>query len=396
MILRVAVSILMLLLCVSCAVAHDPIGRIDQSLRAAAKYLAQRQDADGAWRSGVHGSFRGGPSLTAHVLSTLFFIANDDGTRASFRRGSQYLTTLALQGDEPALHFPVYTASEASWVAVLEGRTGPGLRVEAFWLEYLKQRQLNAALGWDEQDPEFGGWGYSPIIPRKPQPGQAKHPLVSSNLSATVFALGALRSGKVPPGDRAYHDALIFVLRCQNFDDDPQKRDTRFDDGGFFFQPGDAATNKAGVAGVDRAGHTRFNSYGSMTCDGIRAMLACGLPTDHPRVVAAKQWMQKNFSVSENPGRFAADRQAIRNATYYYHCWSLAHAMRRLGVGELDTPNGRVNWAEALADELMRRQRPDGSWENELNDAKEDDPLVSTSFAAAALAICREQIRAMR
>ncbi len=40
-----------------------------------------------------------------------------------------------------------------------------------------------------------------------------------------------------------------------------------------------------------------------------------------------------------------------------------------------------------LAEELLRRQRPDGSWSNHYTDAMEDDPLIATPFAAAALAI---------
>ena len=49
----------------------------------------------------------------------------------------------------------------------------------------------------------------------------------------------------------------------------------------------------------------------------------------------------------------------------------------------------RVAWAEALSQELIRRQRGDGTWTNRFTASKEDDPLVATSFAAGALAICR-------
>ena len=59
-----------------------------------------------------------------------------------------------------------------------------------------------------------------------------------------------------------------------------------------------------------------------------------------------------------------------------------------LGVEEIHSKDGTVNWARELAEELLRRQRPDGSWSNHYTDAMEDDPLIATPFAAAALAIC--------
>jgi hypothetical protein len=47
-----------------------------------------------------------------------------------------------------------------------------------------------------------------------------------------------------------------------------------------------------------------------------------------------------------------------------------------------------------LAEELLRRQRPNGTWVNRYTDAKEDDPLVATPWAAAALAIAKRVLRA--
>ena len=38
---------------------------------------------------------------------------------------------------------------------------------------------------------------------------------------------------------------------------------------------------------------------------------------------------------------------------------------------------------------LVANQRPDGSWKNRFNDAKEDDPLIATAWASSALAISK-------
>ncbi|MBC8106742.1 MAG: terpene cyclase/mutase family protein [Anaerolineae bacterium] len=321
-----------------------------------------------------------GPSLTGHVLTSLFFVATDDASRTSFARGRDYLAKVPL--DPPT--FAVYTAAEISWVL---GFDGQHTRRQMEWIQFLRDRQMNERNRWVHMDESFGGWNYSPDIPTQPKISPNPRVPEGGNLSATLFALGAFRSAKVAADDPVYRDALVFVQRCQNFDTD----DARFDDGGFFFAPYDTARNKAGVAGTDSRGRVRFHSYGSMTADGVRALLACGLPPDHPRVVAARDWLIKNFTVSNNPGQFERDREVIRDATYYYYCWSLAHAMTRLTITEIETPSGKIDWRAALSRELISRQRQDGSWTNRFSDTKEDDPLVATPFAVAALVICRDR-----
>ena len=226
---------------------------------------------------------RDGPSLTPLVMSALLFLpqAGAEGQTA-LSKGANYLA--AFTGDDGRLKvqarellFPVYTAASASRVLVLVNRSPRNVRAQQAWLAYLRGRQLNESLGWQPADAEYGGWGYALDVPRKPVAGRAKELLHESNLAATVFALAALRSAQVPLGDPAYAQALAFVKRCQNFSDDAAASDPKFDDGGFFFIPGDAAQNKAGTAGSDRFGHSRFHSYGTMTADGVRASCAAGL-----------------------------------------------------------------------------------------------------------------------
>jgi hypothetical protein len=86
-----------------------------------------------------------------------------------------------------------------------------------------------------------------------------------------------------------------------------------------------------------------------------------------------------------HPGKFPAGRDAVQASLFFYYCWSLAQTMTHLGG------DGPVmwSWAEALAGELVRRQRPDGCWINDAVEVREDDPLVATSLAVEALARCR-------
>jgi hypothetical protein len=374
------------------AAAGDLPGQIDASLARAARFLVERQDADGAWRSKAYSALADGPALTAHVLTPLHFLPATNDSRRSFERGVDYLVKMAEQtaAADGDLRYPVYTAAAASWVVVLENRSPGNVAAHERWLACLKQRQLTESLGWSPADESYGGWGYSIELPTKPPAGMVVPPLMESNLSATLYALGALRSAHAGIGDRPdYGPILAFVERCQNFSDDASRGEERFDDGGFFLTPNDAAKNKAGVAGVDRLGRTRFHSYGSMTADGLRALLHCGLPENHPRVSAARRWLERNFRSDANPGAFEPDREVLRNATYFYYCWSVSHAFMHLRSHEIQTAGEKVRWAEVLAGELLHRQRPDGAWVNEFTDSREDDPLVATPHAAAALAICR-------
>lgn len=364
-----------------------PLPRIDAALAKAGHFLLEKQSADGAWRSETYGALRDGPSLTPLVLSSLFYMRQTGPAgEASFRKGVDYLVRFVgadgqLTVAPRELIFPVYTSASASRVVVLKDKTPENLRAQQAWLAYLRGRQLTESLGWQLSDPEYGGWGFSFDIPRKPAVGTPREFFVESNLAATVFGIAALTSAKTPTDDPAFVAALAFVKKCQNYSDTAESGDSQFDDGGFFFIPNDAGQNKAGVAGTDQHGRQRFHSYGTMTADGLRSLLRCGLPAEHPRVVAARRWLDANFSATDNPGRFAADREVLRNATYYYWAWAAAHAYMAL--------NDNGKWSTELAEELIRRQRPDGSWANSFTDAKEDDPLVATAWASAALAICR-------
>jgi squalene-hopene/tetraprenyl-beta-curcumene cyclase len=371
-----------------------PADPIDRALVRAADFFVARQDEEGAWRSDFYGPLKDGPSLTSLVAYALILAAGPQGTAPRMLasvKGQSYLAAMArpdgtIDEGPHGLSQPVYSAALAS-SAIAAGQNHPP--ASRAWLKYLRERQLTEALGWAPADKEYGGWGYCAVLPRKPAPGEARPPLLESNLSATAFALAALHEPNSPADAPALRAALVFVKRCQNYADDADRRDAAFDDGGFFFIYDDPVRNKAGVAGKDRFGRERFASYGSATADGVSCLLACGVSLDDPRVMAARRWLEAHFDVSTHPGKYAPDREASRDALYYYYCRSLAGALAALGIKEIDTPAGKVSWAAALADELMKRQREDGSWANELLAQRENDPLIATSHAVEALAICR-------
>jgi squalene-hopene/tetraprenyl-beta-curcumene cyclase len=211
-------------------------------------------------------------------------------------------------------------------------------------------------------------------------------PLAEPNISATVFALEALRAAGVESSASQIQKARRFVERCQNFAPEGIEP-TAFDDGGFFFLQTDQFRNKAGIAGHDKQGRERYASYGSATADGLRALLLCGEQDNSPRVQAGFNWLADHFSAEHQPGTFAA--AAARDSVYFYYTRSLARLLDVFQDAVESHSIDRRQWAQQLAAELIARQRQDGSWVNADVEVREDDPIVATSMATAALAACQ-------
>lgn len=367
--------------------------RIDAAVARGVAFIVTQQASDGAWRSQTYGALKDGWALTATSTKALSFVQGDPASARALERGLAMLAGAArpdgtIDPGETGLPYPVYTASLAVIALTRADVAGPPRFAAArdAWLGVLEDHQLDEHLGWSPDDPLYGGWGYSVVPRHKSDAGEA----FDADLSSTLFALGALRLAGRGADDAAVQRALTFVTRCQNLPLEGEPADPERDDGGFFMTPCNAFQNKAGGTRTSEgSGRSRSTSYGSMTADGLRALLRCGLPHDHPRVQAALAWIARRFDPATNPGDFEPGREVERDAAWYYASWSTAHALFELGVRELETPRGRVNWAEPLANEVLARQSADGAWRNRFTMVKEDDPLIATPFALAALSLAR-------
>jgi len=377
---RVALIVVVVLVAAACRGRRAPAGdagaveptvaNIDAALARAAGFLASRQQADGAIRSPTYAAFRDGYALTG-LAALALSQANDDAAAGAYPRAVDFVATLVDGGAlrTPAPSYPTYATALGVLVLQAPGNERHRAARDVLRAE-LRRRQLGPDLGWRPDDASFGGWGYYPDLPRRPD-GALTDDLLSANLSATLLAIGALTLGGVPFDDPALIHAHGFVARCQA------------PDGGFFFSPAVADGNKAGPDGAG------FRAYGSMTADGVRALRRLGLGPDDPRLRAATAWLETRFDATRNPGDFPAVAEVRRESSYFYWTWTAAHALRGLGRRELATARGAVDWPTALAAELLRRQRPDGSWRNSYQEMREDDPVVATSFAVAALGVIR-------
>jgi squalene-hopene/tetraprenyl-beta-curcumene cyclase len=329
-------------------------------------YLRDKgQDAQGAFSprmgSGItslavaaalrHGAPLDDP-LVARGLQALERYVQPDGGVYGSDRLRNYETCVAIM----ALAEANRAAGDGRYDALLK-------RAEAF----VRGLQIGADGKRSQNDPEFGGVGYS---------GQER-----PDLSNTGYLLEALHALGAPDDDPAIQRALVFVARCQNLEG--HGNDTRFaglvKDGGFYYV---VPTENVDPSVSDRytaAGGLR--SYGSMTYTGFKSLVYAGLTRDDPRAQAALEWIARHYTLTENPG------QGTAGLFYYYH--TFGSALGASGLDEIAAPEGPRVWRQDLLEHLAGTQRDDGSWTNSNRQWFEDDPNLCTAFALLALAHCR-------
>ena len=227
---------------------------------------------------------------------------------------------------------------------------------------FLKAKQWAEPEGIDKSNPYYGGAGYG---------GKHDRP----DLSNTQFLVEALRAAGAGADDEAMQRALVFVSRCQNLESAHNTLPfaAKNPDGGFIYT---AAAGGQSPAGKTPNGGLR--SYGSMTYAGLKSMLYAGVRADDPRVKAARSWIQQHYDLSNNPG--------MGNVGLYYYYQTFAKALSAAAVGDLvDASGRRHDWRHDLLAELVKRQRPDGSWINTADRWMESDPNLVTGYALLAL-----------
>jgi len=169
------------------------------------------------------------------------------------------------------------------------------------------------------------------------------------DLSMTRHVLEALQLSGASPTDPAITRALVYLQRSQN------------PDGGFYFSPVNPEINKAGESGGI------FASYGTATADGVLALRAAGIPDGDPRIRKAIGWLIEHHQPDRAPGFGEETGRPWGSGLRFYY----AHAICRV------LPNLPVR---------LPQQAADGSFKNDVNLVKEDDPLIATAFALYVMA----------
>jgi hypothetical protein len=202
------------------------------------------------------------------------------------------------------------------------------------------------------------------------------------DLSNTAYLIEALRALESSPSDPAIQAAIDFVSRCQNLESEHNTTEFagKIGDGGFYYElPKDKIDPTKNEESYTPDGGIR--SYGSMTYAGYKSMIYAGLNASDPRVASATKWIQKHYTVDDNPGKGQA------GVYYYYHTFSAA--LEAAGNPKIIDEKGvSHDWRNDLIVALAERQSSDGSWSNENRRWFEDDKNLATSFALLALANC--------
>lgn len=232
--------------------------------------------------------------------------------------------------------------------------------------QFLRGLQFDESKDVKPSDLEYGGVGYGP--------GKSR-----PDLSNTVFMMEALKAAGAKSDDPAIQKALTFVSRCQNLESEynTSPAAAKVNDGGFYYN--------VSAGGASPAGKTKeegLRSYGSMTYAGLKSMIYAGLTPKDPRVKAAIDWIQKNYTVQNNPG------MGDNGLYYYYQLFS--KALATLNRPEVKDIKGEEHdWRKELADHLFSLQQENGSWVNsKSNRWFEGDPNLVTAYTLLALKHC--------
>ncbi len=334
----------------------------------AVRYLRDHQAEDGSW------SRQASPGVTGVVLTGLLATGKVSQEDPTCLHGLKYIEALVnpqaghIAGQDPKPQLKNYVTSVNVMALTAANRENRYKQVIGNAVDFLKKLQWDEEEGKGPSDDFYGGAGYD----------STSRP----DLSNTQFFLDALQAAGVPKDDPAVKKALIFVSRCQNLkgEHNDQPWAGKINDGSFIYSPAGGGQTKS-----EKLPNGGLIGYGSMTYAGIKSMIYCGVSKDDPRVQKAYEWIQKNYSVDENPGMPKV--HAEWGLFYYYH--TMAKALDTLGIDEVVDANGaKHDWRADITAALAKRQRPDGSWVN-LNHWMEQDPNLVTGYALMALSHCK-------
>lgn len=310
-------------------------------------FLRKQQAENGSWSGSVgitalalrayFESHRGynetdGAFITRPVAFILEHV-NDDGSISETNQNRAYNTAVVL--------------------AALQAANNPAHdKVIANGQKFLLGLQLDSAEGYEEDHRYYGGIGY----------GGDERP----DLSNQYMALEALATTGLDKDDEVWSRALTFISRCQNRSESNDQA-WAANDGGFTYMPGYSPNGGT-------------SSYGGMTSAGLLSLLFAGADKNDPRVQAAYDWIQNNYTLDDNPG--AKDRQGI---FYYYNVFAKSmYAFDATTVTDNDGV-GR-NWRDDLATKLLSLQGEDGAWVNPASQRwGEGDKNLVTAWSVIAL-----------
>jgi squalene-hopene/tetraprenyl-beta-curcumene cyclase len=341
----------------------------DRVVDKAINYLKSSQCREGGW------SVDRSPGVTGVALTGMLQTGKITAKDPAAEKALKYIESLVnpkeghIAGQNPRIGLQNYVTS-VNVMALVAADHDSYKSVIGDAAKFLKKLQWDEEEGKDPKDDFYGGAGYD----SKSRP----------DLSNTQMFLDALKAAGISKDDPALKKAMIFVSRCQNLkgEQNDQPWASKINDGSFIYSA--AAGGQTKVADEPSEGGA-LPGYGSMTYAGIKSLIYCGVDKKDPRIQKAYEWIQKHYTVDENPGMPKVRSQW--GLYYYYH--TMAKCLDALGIDEVvDAAGKKHDWRADITAALAKRQRSDGSWLNE-NHWMEADPNLVTGYALMALSYCK-------
>ena len=195
-------------------------------------------------------------------------------------------------------------------------------------------------------------------------------------LRATENLHGDPRSaGGTPDPDLNWEAAIKFVQPYQNlpgFNKADWVSDRPSDNGGFVMFPG-----LVKGSGLPADGPSSLASFREESYKGLLCYIYLGLKRDDPRMEAVIGWIQRNYSLGDNP-------VGVGSKYSYYH--SIAKALATYGMDKVKLPDGtEADWKNDLAKKLINLQHDEGHWGGDATSGYDKDPMRATIQAVLAL-----------
>jgi squalene-hopene/tetraprenyl-beta-curcumene cyclase len=355
------------------AVAAEPAGRyvsLQQEMRQAIArgnaWLKSQQKEDGHWDDD------GLPAFTALALTAA---VQDSSTKDSSHVAKGYDWLVKQQKEDGGIYnrgLSTYNTATSITALVAANKTEYEPAIVRARKHLIGQQWDQGEKGKTDQ-PGDGGVGYGA--------GTDKD---HDDLSNTYLAIEALALSKKVVEDGKHGDqpdldwqaAVTFLSRCQNrgeSNDQPWVTDDPKNKGGFIYSPTSAKSEE-----TLPDGRKALRSCGSMSYAGLLSLVYAKLSPEDPRVVAVKDWLGKNYTVSENPGL------GDQGLYYYYHAMPKALAAANLSALKL-ADGTEADWRKDLGEKLLSLQQPDGSWKNANGRWMESNPVLVTAYVVLAL-----------
>lgn len=341
--------------------------KVQDAINKGLDFLTKKQNAEGFWTDAKY------PGLTALVVQAYILAPGGAHTKdAAVTKGLDFIRQQAKpNGSIYAGRMSIYNTSICLAALVRNADAKDRLLMDKAQQFLVGGQTKNA--GNKASD---GGYGYEASTDGKP---------ARTDLDNTVFTLEALKLYRdmqkkedQPAGQQLNWNAAIdFVSRCQQLPATNKESWVSTDaaeKGGFVYQPAPESGDNSGPP----------KSYGTMTYAGLLSFIYADVKPDDQRVKAAKEWIERRYTLEENPGRGA-------DALYYYY-HMMAKGLTAAGMKTLKTKDGKtVDWKAELAAKLISLQKPDGSWANENGRYMEKDPNLVTTYCLLALAYLAEE-----